>query len=188
MAQCGNLSGDSILWNISLHRRFGMTDRPTPSPPAPGFYPKSKCREASGVVPGLPPSTGAASETSLAEINREKANKVPPEKGRSLNLGLIGRQKRFSRACREGKTGTKAVTSSARRGALAMWAVAAWITYHIACANVNIASCDTIAQNRSHHETLMTGYSTSEPCRCAPFGGHRRSDRQLQHGGVLTFA
>jgi hypothetical protein len=51
-----------------------------------------------------------------------------------------------------------------------MWDVAAWITYHIARANVNIASCDTIAQNRSHHETLMTGYSTSEPCRCASFG------------------
>jgi hypothetical protein len=77
------------------------------------------------VVPGLPPSTGAASETSLAEINREKANKVPPEKERPLNLGLIGRQKRFSRACREGKIGTKAVTSSARRGALAIWDVAA---------------------------------------------------------------
>ena len=68
------------------------------------------------------------------------------KKWRPLNLKLIGRQKRFSRACREGTTGTKAVTSSARRGALAMWDVAAWITYHIARANVNIASCDTMAE------------------------------------------
>ena len=85
---------------------------------------------------------------SLAERNREGPNIVTPKKGRPLNLGLIGRQKRFSRVCREGKTGTKAVTSSARRGALAMWDVAAWITYHIARANVNIASCDTMAQDR----------------------------------------
>ena len=63
---------------------------------------------------------------------------MTPKKWRPLNLGLIGRQKRFSRVCREGKTGTKAVTSSARRGALAMWDVAAWITCHIARANVNI--------------------------------------------------
>jgi hypothetical protein len=94
---------------------------------------------------------------------------VPPEKGRPLNLGLIGRQKRFSRACREGKTGTKAVTSSARRGALAMWDVATWITYHIARANMNTASCDTMAQNRPHYEPLMTGYATSEPCLCGSF-------------------
>ena len=77
-----------------------------------------------------------------------RVNIVTPKKGRPLNLGLIGRQKRFSRACREGKTGTKAATSSARRGALAMWDVAAWIIYHIARANVNIASCDTMAQDR----------------------------------------
>ena len=50
-----------------------------------------------------------------------------------------------------------------------MWDVAAWITYHIACANVNIASCDTMAQNRPHHEPLTTGYATSEPCLCASF-------------------
>jgi hypothetical protein len=50
-----------------------------------------------------------------------------------------------------------------------MWDVAAWITYHIACANVNIASCDTMAQNRPHHERLMTDYATSEPCLCASF-------------------
>ena len=89
---------------------------------------------------------GAASETSLAEINRERSEHSDAKKRRPLNLGLIGRQKRFSRACREGKTGTKAVTSSARRGALAMWDVAAWVTYHIARANVNIASCDTMAK------------------------------------------
>ena len=106
---------------------------------------------------------------SLAERNREGPNIVTPKKGRPLNLGLIGRQKRFSRVCREGKTGTKAVTSSARRGALAMWDVAAWITYHIARANVNIASCDTMVQNRPHQEPLMTGYATSEPCLCASF-------------------
>ena len=63
---------------------------------------------------------------------------MTPKKWRPLNLGLIGRQTRFWRACREGKTGTKAVTSSARRGALAMSDVAAWITYHIARGAVNI--------------------------------------------------
>jgi hypothetical protein len=31
---------------------------------------------------------------------------VTPKKGRPLNLGLIGGQKRFSRVCREGNTGT----------------------------------------------------------------------------------
>jgi hypothetical protein len=44
---------------------------------------------------------------SLAEKNRDEANIVTPKKGRPLKLGLIGRQKRdFSRACREGNTGT----------------------------------------------------------------------------------
>jgi hypothetical protein len=38
--------------------------------------------------------------------NREGRNIVTPKKGRPLNWGLIGRQKRFSRACREGNTGT----------------------------------------------------------------------------------
>jgi hypothetical protein len=32
---------------------------------------------------------------------------VTPKKWRPLNLGLIGRQKRFSRACREGKPARK---------------------------------------------------------------------------------
>ena len=48
-----------------------------------------------------------------------------------------------------------------------MWDVAARITYHIARANVNIASCDTIAKTAD--EPLMTGYATSEPCLCASF-------------------
>ena len=69
-----------------------------------------------------------------------------------------------TRECREGTTGTKTVTSSARRGALAMWDVAAWITYHSAPANVNIAPCDTVAQ-----PPATTGYATSEPCLCASF-------------------
>ena len=47
------------------------------------------------------------SQMSLAEINREGANIVTPKKWRPLNLGLIGRQKRFSRACREGKPARK---------------------------------------------------------------------------------
>ena len=65
------------------------------------------------------PKSDAASQMSLLE-NREEANIVTPKKGRPLNLGLIGRQKRFLHACREGNTGTIAATSSARRGALAM--------------------------------------------------------------------
>ena len=40
------------------------------------------------------------------EKSREGQNIVTPKKGRPLNLGLIGRQKRFSRTCREGNTGT----------------------------------------------------------------------------------
>jgi hypothetical protein len=35
---------------------------------------------------------------SLAEKNREGVNIVTPKKGRPLNLGLIGRQKRVFRA------------------------------------------------------------------------------------------
>ena len=161
-----------------------MTDRPTPSPPAPGFYPTSKCREASDVVPGLPPSTGAASETSLAEINREKANKVPPEKGRPLNLGLIGRQKRFFARVPGGKTGTKAVTSSARRGALAMWDVAAWLTYHITRHRVVRHDGSKSPAPRTSDDRLR--HQRTVPLRFVC--GHRRSDRQLQHGGVLAFA
>jgi hypothetical protein len=46
-----------------------------------------------------------------------------------------------------GKSGTKGATSSARRGALAVINVAAYVTYHIARgANVNIASCDIMAK------------------------------------------
>jgi hypothetical protein len=41
------------------------------------------------------PAPGAASETSLVEINREKANIVTPEKWASAQLKLIGRQERF---------------------------------------------------------------------------------------------
>ena len=48
-----------------------------------------------------------------------------------------------------------------------MWDVAAWITYHIARANVNIASCDTMPKTATR--TSMTGYATSEPCLCASF-------------------
>ena len=40
--------------------------------------------------------------------NITPSSRLPPEKKRPFNLALIGRQKRFSRACREGTTGTKA--------------------------------------------------------------------------------
>jgi len=112
---------------------------------------------------------------------------VTPKKWRPLNLGLIGRQKRFSRACREGTTGTKAVTSSARRGALAMIDVAACTNYHTTRANVNITSCDTMAQNRRPR----TSSDRLRRQRTVPLRfvcGHRRSDRQLQHCGMLTLA
>ena len=66
-----------------------------------------------------------------------------------------------------GKAGRKAATSSARRGALAMIDVAAWLTYHIARANVNIGIVRHDGQNRPHHEPLTIGYATSEPCLCA---------------------
>jgi hypothetical protein len=50
------------------------------------------------------PKSDAASQMSLAERNREEANIVTPKKGRPLNLGLIGRQKRFrARAGRENR-------------------------------------------------------------------------------------
>jgi hypothetical protein len=53
------------------------------------------------------PKSDAASQTPVAEKIREEANTVTPKKWRPLNLGLIGRQKRFSRACREGKPARK---------------------------------------------------------------------------------
>ena len=62
-----------------------------------------------------------------------------------------------------------AATSSARLGALAMIDIAARATYHIARANVNIGVVRQMVQNRPHHEPLMTGYATSEPCLCASF-------------------
>jgi hypothetical protein len=45
--------------------------------------------------------------------------------------------------------------------------------------------CSKIARN---HEPLMTGYwhERTDPLRFVC--GHRRSDGQLQHGGLLTFA
>jgi hypothetical protein len=64
----------------------------------------------------------------------------------------------------EGNTGTKAATSSARRGALAMWDVAAWAIYHISRANVNIA---VVRHDGPRPPALRTGYATSEPCLCA---------------------
>jgi hypothetical protein len=78
----------------------------------------------------------------LAEKNREGANIVTPKKWRPLNLGLIGRQKRFFARVPGGKTGTKAATSSARRGALPMCDVAAYVKYHI----TRIGVCDTMVK------------------------------------------
>ena len=77
---------------------------------------------------------------------------MTPKKRCPLNLGLIGRQKRFSRVCREGKTGTRAVTSSARRGALATCDVAAWVIYHIVRVNVNMGVVRHDGQDRPYHE------------------------------------
>ena len=100
---------------------------------------------------------------SLAEKNREGANIVRPKKWRPLNLGLIGRQKRFFARVPGGKTGTKAATSSARRGALAICDVTASATYHIACdANMNIASRDTMAQNRPKSSAELSIFGNSE--------------------------
>ena len=68
-----------------------------------------------------------------------------------------------------------------------MWDVAAWITYHITRVNVNIASCDTMAQNRrprTSNDRLRRQRTVPLRFVC----GHRRSDRQLQHCGMLTFA
>ena len=118
------------------------------------------------------------------ERNREGPNIVTTKKGRPLNLGLIGRQKRFSRVCREGKTGTKAATSSARRGALAMIDVAACINYHIT--RIGVVRHD--GQTRPYHQPLMDRLRHERTVPLRFVCGHRRSDRQLQHCGVLTFA
>ena len=108
----------------------------------------------------------APSTVSVDEINREGANMVTPKKWRPLNLGLIGRhQKRFFAHVPGGKTGTKAVTSSARRGALPMWDVAARVKYHI----TGICVVRHDAQSCPYHEPLTSGYATSEPCLCASF-------------------
>jgi hypothetical protein len=37
----------------SYDAQFGLADRRTQDPQAPGFYPKSKCREASAEASGL---------------------------------------------------------------------------------------------------------------------------------------
>jgi len=44
----------------------------------------------------------ASSPAESLSFAEKGADIVTPKKGRPLNLGLIGRQKRFSRACREG--------------------------------------------------------------------------------------
>jgi hypothetical protein len=91
------------------------------------------------------------------------AEKPDAKKGRPFSSGLIGRQKRFSRACREGKPARKRPDLSTSRGVLAN--VAACTTYHIALTNVNIASCDTMVETA--RRPLRTGYITSELCLCA---------------------
>ena len=85
------------------------------------------------------PKSDAASQMSLLE-NREEANIVTPKKGRPLNLGLIGRQKRFLRACREGKPARKRPHLRLDGGALPTCDVTAYAKYHIA----RIALCDTM--------------------------------------------
>ena len=47
-----------------------------------------------------------SSNVNLQDLPARGQNIVMPKKWRPLNLGLIGRQKRFSRVCREGNTGT----------------------------------------------------------------------------------
>jgi hypothetical protein len=92
-------------------------------------------------------------EMSLAEKNRERENTVRPKKRRPVTLGTrLDARSALQRACREGNTGTKAATSSARRGALAMIDVAACTMYHIARAHVNIGVVRHDGQNRAYHE------------------------------------
>jgi hypothetical protein len=101
----------------------------------------------------------------------------------SAQFGTDRTLEALSRARREGKTDTKAATSSARRGALPMCDVAAYVKYHI----TRIGACDTmvkIARTRTFDDRLL--HQRTVPLRFVC--GHRRSDRQLQHGGVLTFA
>ena len=90
---------------------------------------------------------------------------MTPKKWRPLNLALIGRQKRFFARVPGGKTGTKAATSSARRGALPTCDVAGCVKYPIT--RIGVVRHD--AQNRPQHEPLMTRYATNEPCLCASF-------------------
>ena len=123
---------------------------------------------------------------SLAEINREGEH-GDTKKRASAQFGTDRTPEALFARVPGGKTGTKAVTSSARRGALAMWDVAAWVNYHIAPANVNITSCDTMVKTaRTTNPNDRLRHQRTVPLRFVC--GHRRSDRQLQHCGVLTFA
>src|SRR6478672_2114630 len=102
---------------------------------------------------------------SLAEKNREGANIVTPKKMASAQFGTDRTPEALFARVPGGKTGTKAATSSARRGALPMSDVAACVKYHIT--RIGVVRHD--AQNRPQHEPLMTRYATSEPCLCASF-------------------
>jgi hypothetical protein len=106
---------------------------------------------------------------------------VTPKKWRSFNLGLIGRQKRFFPRV---KPARKRPQSSARRGALPMSNVAACVKHHIT--RIGVVRHD--GQNRPQPRTFddRLRHERTVPLRFVC--GHRRSDRQLQHGGVLTFA
>jgi hypothetical protein len=79
---------------------------PKPLPPSPGGRAFLK-----------PPAVGVGfrPNMSLTEIIREGANMVTPKNG-VRSVDPIGRQKRFTARVPGGKTGTKAATSSDRRG------------------------------------------------------------------------
>ena len=74
-------------------------------------------------------------------------NTVTQKKRRPVTLGRDWTPEALFARVPGGKTGTKAATSSARRGALAMIDVAASLNYHIARAHVNIRSCDTMVKS-----------------------------------------
>jgi hypothetical protein len=76
---------------------------------------------------------------------------VRSKKRRPVTLGTRLDAKGAFRGVPGGKTGTKAATSSARRGALPMIDVAAGVNYHIAHDHVNLGIVRHDGQNRSHY-------------------------------------
>ena len=163
----------ATLQNISLPRRF-----PTPSSPSPWVLPQRRVQGSVGRLTRASTSTGSASQNVCSLKKSRRSDHSEAKKRASDQSQLSGRQKRLSRACREGKP-ARDRPHLRLDGALP---IAAAVRHHLArpmsCDRWSESALQTLDDRLRHQRTVPLGFAC----------GHRRGDRQLQHCGVLTFA